>query len=1187
MLRYILRGVSFYRGVNSAVLLAVAVATAVIAGALIVGDSVRSSLRDMSMQRLGGITHAVHSPRFVTQKLARRLNTVALDADEQSICAPALLLTASAEIQREDSSSRRAGSVILLAVDEAGWSLLDAGDASAPQDRGVVLGARTAAELQVDAGDSVTFWVELPSSIPRDSLLGEREELVREVELTVQAVLEESDGASRFSLNPSQQLPYNAFMSLATLQERLALDEVVASPRNPVARPGRVNTLLVGHPHSEAAVAEAQEELTAGSVAATDQAMQESLTNSLTSVLTLEDLGLRIRTIAERGYLTAESDSMILEDSVAESIVASVERLGLVAQRVQVYLANEIWAADRTDPDERFSMYSIVGSVESVSSSALGPFRLQDGEEAPELSGDDILLSNWLAEDLQVAPGDVVRMCWHEVGSDGDLPELTADFTVKGVLAPDDPASVDADLTPFVDGVTNVDSFDDWDQPFEMEMNRITGRDDGYWASYRATPKAFLSTEKAKELWSSRFGTSTSIRIAAENGPLPADRLTEISERLAREIPSRLEPMELGLAIQPVRLIGLQAAVGANDFSVLFLAFSSFLIMAAILLASLMFQLGLERRIVQVGVIEAVGLSRWKTRAIFLGEGLFVSILGALVGAAGGVLFARLMIFALTTWWVGAVGTRFLQLDIQPVSLAIAAGATILLSAIVILFVLLRLTRRSPRELLTGGSDDQTLSGQRKLWSRLRAFSGICAAACAIGLPVASLSGWIPSSEAFSGFSWQIAAFFTSGCAALYAGLALLGSTLRRRTGDTISEQHAGGLLKLAIANAARNPGRSLLTTSLIAFATFVIVAVAAARRNPTQEDPNRDSGDGGFVLVAESAQPILFDINSQDGRSRLGLNRSDATQLPAGVEVYGFEMRRGEDASCLNLYQATVPTLLGASSDFIERGGFRFADTRGDNPWTLLNEDMEPTGMLPTIPVIGDLNTLQYNLKKGMGDVILFPDDDQPEFALQVVGQLDSSIFQGVLVLSDSNLKRIAPEVSGDQWFLIETATPADSDATSTALETAMRVYGFDTESVSQQLAGFLAVQNTYLSTFQMLGALGLLVGTFGLSAVMIRNILERRAEIALMQAVGFAGSRIMFLIVFENSLLLLWGMVTGTAAALLAILPHLLSSGAAVSWPLLGITLGVVAAFGSIAVIAPVLTASRTSIRSGLTSI
>ena len=199
----------------------------------------------------------------------------------------------------------------------------------------------------------------------------------------------------------------------------------------------------------------------------------------------------------------------------------------------------------------------------------------------------------------------------------------------------------------------------------------------------------------------------------------------------------------------------------------------------------------------------------------------------------------------------------------------------------------------------------------------------------------------------------------------------------------------------------------------------------------------------------------------------------------------------------------------------------------------------------------------------------------------------LDGSIFQGVLVMSDNNLKRIAPDVSGARYFLIETADAgASADQTSSVLETALQPYGMDTERVSRRLADFLAVQNTYLSTFQMLGGLGLLVGTFGLAAVMMRNVIERRAEIALLRSLGFRGYRIVWLVLAENSLLLFWGIVTGSAAALIAMLPHLLSTGADVPWIQLGVTLGAVLVMGTLAAIFPIYASLRIPIREVLTS-
>jgi ABC-type antimicrobial peptide transport system permease subunit len=99
-------------------------------------------------------------------------------------------------------------------------------------------------------------------------------------------------------------------------------------------------------------------------------------------------------------------------------------------------------------------------------------------------------------------------------------------------------------------------------------------------------------------------------------------------------------------------------------------------------------------------------------------------------------------------------------------------------------------------------------------------------------------------------------------------------------------------------------------------------------------------------------------------------------------------------------------------------------------------------------------------------------------------------------------------------------------------------------------RLADFLAVQNTYLATFQTLGGLGMLLGVFGLFAVMLRNIVERRGELALLRAVGLSDSQTGRIVILENLMLVGWGLATGIGAALLAMAPHLLSSGGSPPW-------------------------------------
>ncbi|MEM8963552.1 MAG: FtsX-like permease family protein, partial [Acidobacteriota bacterium] len=150
--------------------------------------------------------------------------------------------------------------------------------------------------------------------------------------------------------------------------------------------------------------------------------------------------------------------------------------------------------------------------------------------------------------------------------------------------------------------------------------------------------------------------------------------------------------------------------------------------------------------------------------------------------------------------------------------------------------------------------------------------------------------------------------------------------------------------------------------------------------------------------------------------------------------------------------------------------------------------------------------------------------------------------------------------------YFLID-APPANLADTSQTLEGALAPYGFDAVPTGEKIASFLAVQNTYLSTFQTLGGLGLLLGTIGLGVILIRNVLERRKELAAMRAFGFERSTLTRMVVLENALLLIAGLGIGSVAALLAVSGHLITDGATVPWVSLLTTLGIILAVGLLA--------------------
>jgi hypothetical protein len=399
----------------------------------------------------------------------------------------------------------------------------------------------------------------------------------------------------------------------------------------------------------------------------------------------------------------------------------------------------------------------------------------------------------------------------------------------------------------------------------------------------------------------------------------------------------------------------------------------------------------------------------------------------------------------------------------------------------------------------------------------------------------------------------QTIMFFAAALTALASLLVLVGVRLRAGMNRQAVAVGRGNLLRMSLRNAARNPGRSTLTIGLVAAASFVIVSMDAFRTDPTQQSPAIDSGNGGFALVAESDQPILQDLDSPDVRATLGFSVNDRRRL-ADSKIVALRARDGEDASCLNLYRPRQPRVLGLPRQLIDRGGFAWADKPRDcpNPWRLLDERGD------TVPVILEKNTANYalNLWGGLGETFAIRDGRGNLVRLRVVALLDNSIFQGDLLLGETAFLRLFPDTNGYRFFLIATASQRTA-AVKRTLQENLGEYGFSAETTGRRLADLLAVQNTYLSTFQSLGGLGLLLGTFGLAAVQLRNVVERRGELALLRAVGFRRGALAWLVLLEHAALLVAGLAVGSLAAVLAVLPHLLHRGAAVPWLSLAATL------------------------------
>jgi putative ABC transport system permease protein len=1082
------RSLTYYWQTNLVVVLGVAVAVSVLAGALLIGESVRGSLRDLSTRRLGKTDDLISSANFFREQLAVDLGTT---------CP----LIAMRGVAVYESSKRRAGDVKVYGVDERFWKFNGVEGVAAPQNGEALVSESLASELGSSPGGSLLLRLEKPSDIPIESLHGRKEDPGKTIRLKVARVLG-GESLGEFSLQPQQDAVRAVFVSLSFLQKELEQE-------------GRVNTILVSG------------------------AQQQSIAALLKNKATLGDLGLKLRVINDQHSVSVESAGKIINEHVATAVAQAAHSLSLRTVPVLSYLANSINDGDRSTP------YSLVTALDDETLAKLA--KVQTSKNPP------VILNDWTARDLNAKPGDTISLeyyVWHE---NGRLETKRADFELAAIV-PITGLAADRELVPEYPGITQSENLSDWDPPFPIDLGRVRKEDEDYWHQYRATPKAFIPLSVGQNLWGTRFGKLTSIRVETES-------VDDFGEKLRQA----LDPALMGMQVVPVRDQSLAASRGATDFGEYFLYFSFFLVVSALMLTTLFFKLGIEQRAREVGLLQALGFSNSGIRRLFLAEGMLLAIAGSLLGLIGAVAYAAFLMYGLRTWWVGAVGTTALTLHISWMWMVVGALGGVAAAIVCIFVTLRRLGRSSTRSLLAGSLEEVSRGGARAQRGRNRRavappreiFFAVLLTLIGLALLIIGALQAIP----------RVAAFFGGGVILLIAGVFYLSSWLKRSNRPPIRGVGWWTVARLGFRNATYRPGRTVLCITLIAAAAFIIVAVDSFRRS-TVAATDRKSGTGGFPLLAESLLPVVHDVNTAAGREALNLDDAALND----VSFVSLRVRPGDDTSCLNLYQPRNPKIVAPPESFIRDNRFSFQTSLDEqaNPWALLDREFD-NGV---VPVIGDANSLTYVLHVKVGDELVIDHSSGP-LRLLIVGALSDSVFQSELLMSEKNFLRLFPEEEGYRMFLID--VPNNESQVSTTLEDHLSDFGFDVVSTEERLANFHRVENTYLSTFQMLGGLGLVLGTFGMAAVLLRNVFERRKELALLRAVGYNSSHFATMVITENVLMLVCGLAVGFVCALLAIAPVLFERGGRPFNTSLGLLLLAVLLSGAIASLVGTLAALR----------
>lgn len=1079
------RSLVFHARSHLGVLIGAAIGSAALIGALVVGDSVRISLKEMALSRLGRTQLSLSSgDRFFRAKLASEM---AGEISEEL----GVGFTAAIQIQgtaNSVDSSARANHVQALGVDESFWSFANTAPSFTEIPEGeVVLNEPLATQLNASVGDTILLRVLKPSLLSRDASIAPQDDVAVAMRVDVHGIVSDEE-FGRFSLRANQIAPFNAFLNASYLQSKIDLE-------------GKANLMLAS-----------------GSIDT------ESAKIFLEQAWQLADAELELRPVNEGGEIELRSARVFLDPAK----ISAAEKSQNGSERLLTYFANELWRSTNSTP---YSMITAMGS----------PIVPED------LTDDEIIINDWLAEDLNAKPGDEISIRYYLLDAGRDLTERTNRFTVRSVI-PMTGAARDPDLIPDFPGVSDAETTRDWEAGFELETHRIRPKDEEYWEKFKGTPKAFITLAKGEELWSNRFGSYTAMRW-------PAAGVN--TNTLASAILSNLDPGSVGLRFEPIRQQALEASSSGTGsfFGGMFIGFSMFLIASALLLMALLFQFGLEQRSPEIGTMLALGYQPKEVRRLLLKEGVSIGLIGGLIGAIGGVAYARAMVHGLTSIWSEAVGSAALAFYVTPFTVIAGIFGAAIVSAVTIWFTIRKQANRPARELLTEGAE---AAGQR-----------FDARAGKWGMRIVIVLVLLALAMTAGGFSKGLADaagdFFGVGALILVAGLMGIRIWFAKMNRDASSSAstHSMNRSQLAMRNATRRSKRSVATSALLASGTFLVVAIAAFRLDATADAEKRSSGTGGFALIGESALPVMHDLNTEKGRDFYGLNPRPLE----GVSFVPFRVREGDEASCLNLNKAQTPRVIGVSPQLLaDREAFTFVQTVDGSlqadPWKgLTRDEFYPNKGEPLaedeVACIGDFNSLMWALQKKVGDTIELTDEAGNTFKLRIIGAVKNSILQGNLIIDEDEFTKRFPGESGYRMFLIDAPAEKIADV-SGALSRNLSDIGIQLTPALDRMNAFNAVQNTYLSTFQVLGGLGLLLGSAGLGVVVLRNVLERRGELGLLMAIGFRRREMQRMVLLEHGLLLALGLGLGVITACVAILPAVLSPGGEIPWRSLPWTLG-----------------------------
>jgi len=643
ILRLAFKGFIYNWRLSISLLIGTFIASSILTGSLLVGDSVKKTLSARANERIGLIKSAlICGDRFVTTDLVKTLNQK-IDGYtlSSSLRFPGTLST--------PDKTKRSNTIKINGVDQNFWTLFGSNDLGSNY---LAINRTLANQKKLQIGDRIIVKFEIPGQVSKDAPLSGESDKIGSISGNITHIVDPSQGGS-FNLFAEQERPLNIFLPLTELQYKS--DKLK-----------RCNLILSNE--------------------------VEGFEESINKNWSLGDIELRFRP-THKGFKELVSERVFISDKIESSIKSKNPN----SESVISYLINDIKKDSLTVP------YSVGTGIGNSAAKILGLTK----PKANEVILNSWLKQTELDGGINAEKNDLINITFFAVkdsrefqiigdglDENGNPTNDTVSFKVSNFVNEDN-GSLSMKWVPDFPGLDTAKNLASWESGMPLDTTKIRDSDELYWDKYRSAPKAFFNLEQAQELWGNRFGACTSILIASESF-----NTDEFISSLREEI----NLSDLGMSFNAIQKNAQSSVNDSLDFGSLFASLSGFIIISAFLLCYVFASFSVESRTVELGTYGAIGFTRRQIGKILKIEFLFSLILGSLLGAFGGSIYTKLALLGFSSIWSGATtGIEFVY-GSDPSSFAIGVFGIIIFSYIVISLSIRNITRKTPRELLSADS---------------------------------------------------------------------------------------------------------------------------------------------------------------------------------------------------------------------------------------------------------------------------------------------------------------------------------------------------------------------------------------------------------------------------------------------------------------------------------------------------